>query len=125
MLVFVSRRVLLIDDDALIRRQVFDVLSEDDPELEISEAEDGEAALELLSTFDPDLVLLDLFMPRMSGPETLAQIRKRPHPPKVLILSSLDSESMKQSLIDAGAQGFIGKPFHPVELVETVRRHLD
>jgi two-component system chemotaxis response regulator CheY len=119
------RRVLLIDDDALIRRQVADVLTEADIELEISEAADGEAALEVLGTFEADLVLLDLFMPKMSGPETLARIRKRQRPPKVLILSSLDSETMKQSLIDAGAVGFIGKPFHPLELIDTIIRHLE
>jgi two-component system chemotaxis response regulator CheY len=119
-----GRRVLLIDDDALIRRQVCDALNEAHPGLEISEAGDGAAALEKLTTFEADLVLLDLFMPELSGVETLEFIRRRPNPPKVLIMSSLDSDGMKQQLLDLGAEGFIGKPFHPVELADAVFKHL-
>jgi two-component system chemotaxis response regulator CheY len=119
-----GRRVLLIDDDALIRRQVRDVLDEAHPGLEISEAGDGATALDKLATFQADLVLLDLFMPELSGVETLEFIRQRPNPPKVVIMSSLDSDGMKKQLLDLGAVAFIGKPFHPVELAEAVSKHL-
>jgi two-component system chemotaxis response regulator CheY len=119
-----GKRILVIDDDALIRTQVCDALREADPELELQEADDGESALAKLDTFDAQLVLLDLFMPNLSGVETLSFIRMREKPPKVLIMSSLDSESMKADLLKAGAEGFIAKPFHPLELAEAVRQHL-
>src|SRR5262245_28164462 len=119
-----GKHVLLIEDDALIRRQVCDVLTEAEPELTITEANDGQAGLEQLSSSAPDLVLLDLYMPNLSGVETLAEIRKKGPTPKVIIISSLDSDGMRKSLVAAGADGFIGKPFHPVELAEIVRRYL-
>lgn len=126
MLSFVQgKKILLIEDDALIRLQVCDVLFDADSSLKITEAKDGEIGLEKLAAETPDLVLLDLFMPKLSGLETLQRIRSRNPDLKVLIISSLDSDGMKQSLVDAGASGFLGKPFHPVELAETVRRYLE
>jgi two-component system, chemotaxis family, chemotaxis protein CheY len=119
-----GNRVLLIDDDALIRRQVHDALTEAAPELELSEAPDGEAGIARIGSFAPDLVLLDLFMPNLSGVETLSLIRAQRSDLKVVILSSLDSDTMKAELLSAGADGFIGKPFHAVELAQEVRRHL-
>ena len=119
-----GKRILVIDDDALIRLQVCDVLKGTDPEIELAEAADGEAGIASLATFEADLVLLDLFMPNLSGIETLEFIRARPNPPTVVIMSSLDSDSMKETLLSAGAAGFIPKPFHPLELAEAVRRHL-
>lgn len=120
-----GKRVLVIDDDTLIRLQVCDALKTVYPEVELMEASDGEAGLARLETFDAQLVLLDLFMPNLSGVETLSFIRQRKNPPKVVIMTSLDSDSMREDLIAAGAEGFIAKPFHPLELGEVVRRHLE
>jgi two-component system chemotaxis response regulator CheY len=119
-----GRRIMVIDDDALIRAQICDALREVEPGVDIAEADDGEAGLAKLNTFDAQLVLLDLYMPNLSGVETLSFIRLRPNPPTVLILSSLDSDSMRTDLLNAGAAGFIGKPFHPIELAEAIRQHL-
>jgi two-component system, chemotaxis family, chemotaxis protein CheY len=119
-----GKRILVVDDDELIRAQVIDVLKDSDPELEIADVTDGEAAVAKLGTFDAQLVLLDLFMPNLSGIETLEFILARPNPPTVVIMSSLDSDSMKETLLSAGAAGFIPKPFHPLELAEAIRRHL-
>jgi two-component system, chemotaxis family, chemotaxis protein CheY len=119
-----GKRILIIDDDALLRVQVSDTLKEAEPEVQLVEAEDGEQGLAKLAAFDPQLVLLDLLMPSLSGVETLSFIRARAQPPKVVIMSSLDSESMIDNVLQAGADGFIAKPFHPLELVEIVQRHL-
>ena len=119
-----GKRILVVDDDKLIRVQVCDALKEADPELEVVEAPDGESGLAKLDSFDAQLVLLDLFMPNLSGVETLTFIRKRLNPPKVVIMTSLDSDSMKEDLLAAGAEDFIAKPFHPIELAAVVRRHL-
>ncbi|MBL8949193.1 MAG: response regulator transcription factor [Myxococcaceae bacterium] len=119
-----GKRIMVIDDDALIRLQVCDAIRAMHPDVELMEAADGELALARLDTFAADLVLLDLFMPNLSGVETLSFIRLRPNPPKVVIMSSLDSESMKADLLGQGAAGFIGKPFHPLELAETINRNL-
>lgn len=120
-----GKRVLVVDDDLLIRTQVCDALKEAQPELELVEAPDGEAAIAKLDSFAADLVMLDLFMPNLSGIETLSFIRGRANPPKVIIMSSLDSDSMKADALAAGATAFIAKPFHPIELVDVVRQHLE
>ncbi len=111
--------ILIVDDDRFVRAQVRDSLA--DEHLEIAEAVDGQKALESISARRPDLVVLDLLMPNMSGMEALIEIRKRHPDIPVLVLSSLDAPSMIEEARSHGATDFIGKPFHPLEVVAAVR----
>jgi serine phosphatase RsbU (regulator of sigma subunit) len=117
---------ILIVDDAL---ENVDVLS-DCLMLEGYEtlaASSGEEALQLWETNHPDLVLLDVVMPDMSGIEVLRRIRRRQKPdhyvPVLLVTALQDLDSKTQGL-EAGAEDFIPKPFEPQELIARVRSHL-
>lgn len=114
--------ILIVDDDAFVRTLLKDVL--DGRGHALLEAEDGREALDLLGERVPQLVLLDLFMPRLSGLEALALIRERWPSARVLVISSLDSERLVAQALQAGAAGYITKPFHPVEITAAVDRAL-
>lgn len=114
--------ILIVDDDAFVRSLLKDVLEGRGHAL--LEAEDGREALELLGERVPQLVLLDLFMPRLSGMEALAMMRERWPSARVLVISSLDSERLVAQAMEAGASGYITKPFHPVEITSAVDRAL-
>jgi two-component system chemotaxis response regulator CheY len=114
----VTKRILIVDDDRFVRTTLRDVLVDSGYELE--EASDGIAALEAVDRFKPDLVLLDLLMPRKSGLEVLSDISQRNPQTRVLVISHIDAESLIQSALDAGATGFIAKPFHPIEILTAV-----
>jgi two-component system, chemotaxis family, chemotaxis protein CheY len=114
--------ILIVDDDAFVRTLLRDVLEGQGHAL--LEAEDGREALEVLGERTPQLVLLDLFMPRLSGMEALAMMKERWPSARVLVISSLDSERLVAQAMEAGAAGFITKPFHPVEITSAVDRAL-
>jgi two-component system chemotaxis response regulator CheY len=112
--------ILIVDDDLFVRTAVRDSLA--DHGYHMVEAADGDAALAQLEKVRADLVILDLFMPNRSGVETLAEIRRLYPSLKVLIVSSLDTESMVEDLKRQGANHFIAKPFHPLEMSMAVRQ---
>ncbi len=115
-------RVLVVDDETDIRQAVSEILA--DEGYQVAGASDGAEALAQVRAFHPQLVLLDLMMPGMSGWEFLRaqkgdpELREIP----VIVLSALGGE---RSSIEAAGQGFIEKPFDLDELLQTVRRHAD
>lgn len=114
--------VLIVDDDAFVRTLLSDALGNSGYTL--LEAQDGDEALERVKKDKPAVVLLDLFMPKKSGLDALRDIRGAHPPCKVLVISSLDSESLIDQALRSGASGFIAKPFHPLEIAEEVRKAL-
>jgi two-component system chemotaxis response regulator CheY len=114
--------ILIVDDDAFVRTLLKDVL--DGQGHALLEAGDGREALDVFGDRPPQLVLLDLFMPRLSGMEALALMRERWPAARVLVISSLDSERLVAQALEAGAAGYITKPFHPVEITTAVDRAL-
>ena len=113
-----AKTVLIVDDDRLARAALRDAIAADG--YRIVEAGDGEEALSMLASERPELMLLDLLMPRLSGLEVLARVREGRSPVPVLVISSMDSEKLISSALEAGALGFITKPFHPVEIHDAV-----
>lgn len=113
--------ILIVDDDAFVRTLLREMLADQGHPLR--EAENGQAALELDGPA-PRVVLLDLFMPEMSGMEALALIRNRWPGTPVLVISSMDSERLVDEALAAGASGYITKPFHPMEIASAVERAL-
>lgn len=97
-----SLRVLIVDDDEAIRRLIALLLGRDDRFTVIGQAEDGEQALELVGEHDPDLVLLDLAMPRMDGLQVLATLDGRARP-RVAVLTGFNEERLQQQVLAAGA----------------------
>jgi len=117
-----SRLILIVDDDEDDRMFVRNALSQVDPDVRIAEAVDGFEALAYLrdssKTF-PDLVLLDLKMPRKDGLETLADVREDPtlrHVPVVaMFTTATDPEFVRRAYL-AGANAYIGKPSNMASL---------
>lgn len=116
--------LLLVDDDAFVRRLLRDALTESGLECTLIEASDGEEALEVAIRERPQVVLLDLFMPRRSGLDVLQGLKVASPESRVVIISSMDSETVVEQALAAGAVGFIGKPFHPLEIASAVRQAL-
>ena len=116
--------VLIVDDDLFVRRLLEDALAGSGLALRLLEASDGEEALALATRERPDVVLLDLFMPRRSGLELLALLREAVPETRVVVISSMDAEPVIEQAMQAGAAGFIAKPFHPLEIAAAVREAL-
>lgn len=105
-------RILLADDSAYMRGVLKRILS-DLPDLTFVEAGDGQDAVETYRRDRPDLVLMDIIMPRKNGIEALRAIRDEDGKARVLIVSAVGQEVVMREALDAGAAGFIVKPFHP------------
>ena len=113
--------MLIVDDDADVRRVVLGILR---PLCEILEASNGKDALRLLSAEKPSLMLLDMTMPEMSGLDVWKEARAfDPALPIVMLTGDSDLGSAKCAL-DDGARAYITKPFAPETLYEDVRRIL-
>lgn len=119
-----SPTVLIVDDDLFVRRLLEDALTDSGLALRLLQAADGEEALAVAGRERPEVVLLDLFMPRLSGLEVLAQLRTEVPESRVVVISSMDAEPVIEQALQAGAAGFIAKPFHPLEIVSAVREAL-
>ncbi|RVX47940.1 LuxR family two component transcriptional regulator [Nonomuraea polychroma] len=110
-------RVMLVDDQELLRAGFRMVLGAQ-PDIEVvAEAGDGVAALELLKTTEVDVVLMDVRMPNMDGVEATSRIDG----PKVLILTTFDLDEYAFAAVKAGAAGFLLKDVPPDDLVSAIR----
>ncbi|OJH41999.1 response regulator transcription factor [Cystobacter ferrugineus] len=116
--------LLLVDDDRFVRHLLKDAIQESGLEVRMLEASDGREGLEVAARERPALMLLDLFMPRCSGLEVLAHIKQSSPDTRVLIISSMDADPVVQQALSAGAVGFVGKPFHPLEISLAIRQAL-
>jgi len=104
-----SARILLVDDHELTRAGIRMVLGQD-PSLEVvGEASNGFEAVELVRTLQPDLVLLDLMMPRMDGLDTLREVKRISPMTSVLILSMFEDVDTLLEAVRAGAAGYVLK----------------
>lgn len=116
--------VALVDDQALIRRAFSLMLSvEDDIDL-VGEAPDGMAAVELAASVAPDVMLMDIEMPRMNGLDATRVIRAAGDT-QVIILTTFDRDDYLFEALDAGAAGFLLKNCEPERLLEAIRTVAD
>ena len=117
----VSVRVLLVDDDPLVRTGLSMILAST-PDLEVvAEAGDGDEAVQQVALHAPDVVLMDIRMRRMNGLAATAAVLAQPRPPKVLILTTFDLDEYVFEALAAGASGFLLKEGSPQEIIEGVR----
>ncbi|RKG95868.1 response regulator [Corallococcus sp. CA053C] len=116
--------LLLVDDDSFVRRILKDVIAETGIALRLLEAADGEEGLALAAKEQPAVMFLDLFMPKKSGLEVLGAMKRVSPGTRVLVISSMDAEPVVEQAIAAGAVGFVGKPFHPLEIASAMREAL-
>ena len=87
----------------------------------VGEAEDGRAAIDAIGRDRPDVVLMDIRMPKLDGLAATAAIRARPQPPAVVVLTTFDSDDEVFRALEAGATGFLLKDTPPAELLRAVR----
>ncbi len=102
-------RVLLVDDHAVVRSGLSAMLSAYDDLTLTCEAADGEAAVLMYGHHKPDIVLMDMMMPRMNGVEATRKIRERDPNAKIIALTSFDTEGLVHDAIEAGATGYLLK----------------
>ena len=114
-------RVLLVDDQVLVRAG-FRVLLQSDPEIEVvGEAGHGEEAVALVGRLTPDVVLMDIRMPGMDGLEATRRLASRPQAPRVLILTTFEADEYVFEALRAGASGFLLKDVEPEDLLKGIR----
>lgn len=114
-------RVLLVDDDALVRAGLRMILSSSDEVEVVGEAADGAEAVAATDAHRPDVVLMDIRMPGMDGITATAALRRLARPPHVIVLTTFQADEHVMSAIRAGADGFLLKDTPPAEIVHAVR----
>jgi len=115
-------RVLLVDDHAILRKGIRAVLSTE-PDIEVvGEASDGEDALAQAAALQPDVILMDLVMPKMDGTEATRRVTSRQPGVRVLVLTSFVAHDMVFPAIKAGALGYVLKDTGPDDLVRAIRQ---
>jgi two-component system response regulator ResD len=114
----VNERILVVDDEAIVRDVLSRYLSR--AGYEVDTADDGPAALETFAARHPDLVLLDLMLPRLDGMEVFTRMRSRGEVP-VIMLTAKGAEADRIVGLELGADDYVIKPFSPGEVVARVR----
>ena len=114
-------RVMVVDDAIFMRNMLKDIFVRNGYEV-VAEAGNGETAPQLYQDTKPDLVTMDIVMPKKSGIEALQEIMERDPQACVVMVSALGQDSLVLEAVEAGARDFIVKPFKEEKVLETVRR---
>ena len=113
-------RVMLVDDHTMVRRGLVTFLKAfDDLEL-AGEAKSGEAAIQLCAEVRPDVILMDMVMPEMSGVDAVREIRKLDPMARIVMCSAMGQQQLVSEAESAGASGFITKPFTASRVLEAL-----
>jgi len=118
-------KILIVDDHPMMRDALQMSLTGEDDLQVIGETSNGVAALKLLETLEPDIILMDLLMPDMDGLETIGRIIKLNPQTKILVLTSMEDEDRVVSAIQAGALGYFPKTAPRQYLLEAIRKVAD
>ncbi|MET9499770.1 response regulator transcription factor [Streptomyces sp. NPDC006552] len=114
-------RLLLVDDDPLVRSGLTLMLGGAEDIAIVGEAADGEQALAAAAQTRPDVVLMDIRMPHMDGLTATERLRERPDAPEVVVLTTFHADEQVLRALRAGAAGFVLKDATPAELLAAVR----
>ncbi|HVM08540.1 MAG TPA: response regulator transcription factor [Acidimicrobiales bacterium] len=113
-------RVLLADDQPLLRKGFRMVLESEDGLEVVGEAADGNEAIDLAGTLDPDVILMDIRMPNLDGVAATARLTQGEKPARVLILTTFDLDEYVYDALRAGASGFLLKDVPPEDLINAI-----
>ncbi|TQF01505.1 response regulator transcription factor [Kitasatospora acidiphila] len=113
-------RTMVVDDDALVRLGLIDLLGQDPALSVVAEAADGLQAVELARSQQIDVVLMDIRMPRLDGIAATRRLRELPTAPRVIALTTFDLDEYVYHALAAGADGFLLKDTPPAEIARAV-----
>jgi CheY-like chemotaxis protein len=117
-------KILIVDDEPIIRELILQIIDEiEDIDIQAIEACDGEEGLELIKKEKPDIVLLDIMMPKMSGFEVCRVLQKQPPSwnMKIVMLTAKGQEVDKQTAKELGVKWYVTKPFRIDDIIKLLR----
>jgi two-component system NarL family response regulator len=114
-------RIMIVDDHPVVRVGLASMLSTQPGIVVVASASSGLEALAVLDNTTPDVILMDLRMPGMSGPEAIRAINARRDPPRIVVLTSFNTDEEIYQSVSAGAQGYILKNTSQDRLLEAIR----
>ena len=117
-------RVLVADDASFMRQMIREIVEAEGMEV-VGEASDGIEAVEMYKELHPDLVTMDIVMPRRSGIDAVRVIMEIDASARVVMCSALGQETLVTEALQAGAIDFIVKPFKPESVVQTLQKALE
>jgi len=117
-------RILVADDASFMRQMIREILEAEGHEV-VAEASDGVEAIDQFKTHHPDLVTMDIVMPRRSGIDAVKGILELDAGARVVMCSALGQETLVTEALEAGAKDFIVKPFKPAAVIKTLAKVLE
>ncbi len=117
-------RILVADDASFMRQMIREIIEAEGHEV-VAEASDGIEAVDRFKEHHPDLVTMDIVMPRCSGIDAVKNIREIDGGATIVMCSALGQESLVTEAMEAGATDFIVKPFKPQAVVSTLAKALE
>jgi len=114
-------KVLLAEDHDLVRAGFKSILDMDGTVKVVAEAQDGEATLELVSSEKPDILIIDLSMPKLSGMAVITQLKKQKNPIKIIVLTAAEAPNVWKEVVDLGVEGIALKSISKSELVTGIK----
>ena len=113
-------RVAIVDDDALVRAGLIMMLDGVEGISIVGEASDGDQVMSLINAHSPDVILMDIRMPKVDGISATARVRRRSSPPEILVLTTFDTDDHVVRALRAGASGFLLKDTPPAKIVAAI-----
>ena len=119
-----QKKILLVEDNEFNRKIVHDLLARQPYDL--TEAHDGEAGVEAARREKPNLIIMDVQLPKMSGLDATRQIRAEPETSKIpiIVVTSFALSGDDKKAMDAGASAYLAKPYSPRQLLEAIKKWL-
>jgi len=116
-----ATKVLIVDDDALVRSALSMMLAGREDVAVVGEVGDGDEVEAAVRAHAPDVVLMDIRMPRVDGPAATEALRSGADPPHVIVLTTFDADDLVLRALRAGASGFLLKDTPPPEIVRAIK----
>lgn len=120
-----KKRIVIVEDRTLVREGLRLLVTSNEQYHIVGEAEDGHAAIKIAGEVQPDLILMDLSMPRMNGMDAIREIKKLCPDTRILVLTVHDSEEFIVASLEAGADGYILKDASKAELMMAIKNVLE